>query len=79
MIKAFETTGTITGAHQLTLDDDLPAKGTVRVIVLMPEETDIPEKTWLHAAVTNRAFDFLHAPEEDVYTLKDGRPFHDEG
>ena len=27
----------------------------------------------------NPAFDFLKDPEEDIYTLSDGRPFYDAG
>ena len=77
--KAIETTATINAQRQLILDEPLPVRGPtrVRVIVLLPEEADIDEKEWLRAASTNPAFDFLKAPEEDVYSLSDGRPFHD--
>lgn len=77
--KAIETTATINAQRQLILDEPLPVKGParVRVIVLLPEEADIDEKEWLRAASTNPAFDFLKAPEEDIYSLADGRPFHD--
>lgn len=34
------------------------------------------ESEWLRAAVINSAFDFLKEPEEDIYTLADGKPFH---
>ena len=77
--RAFETTATITGPNQLVLHDELPGEGVVRVIILFSEEADIDEKTWLHAASANPAFDFLRAPEEDIYGLQDGRPFHDDG
>jgi len=50
----------------------------VRVSHLLPEDSDISETEWLQAAVANSAFDFLKDPEEDIYTLSDGRPFHDE-
>lgn len=39
----------------------------------------IDEREWLHAAASNPAFDFLKDPEEDIYTLADGKPFHDQG
>ena len=39
----------------------------------------IDESKWLYAATTNPAFDFLKEPEEDIYTLADGRPFDDKG
>jgi hypothetical protein len=38
---------------------------------------DIDEYEWLKAAARNPAFDFLNDPEEDIYTLADGKPFHD--
>ena len=51
----------------------------VRVIVLLPEETDIDEQEWRRAAMTNPALAFLQEPEEDLYTLDEGKPFHDQG
>ncbi|MCD4810836.1 MAG: hypothetical protein K8R17_13185 [Methanosarcinales archaeon] len=79
--KAIETTGTIDAQHHLVLDGALPAVGPtrVRVIILVPEETDINETEWLQAAAANPAFYFLKYPEEDIYTLSDGRAFYDEG
>jgi tetratricopeptide (TPR) repeat protein len=41
------------------------------------EEGEIDESEWLRAAATNPAFDFLKEPEEDIYTLDDGRPFNE--
>ncbi len=35
---------------------------------------DIDEQTWLQAIATNPSFAFLHDPEEDIYTLADGKP-----
>lgn len=32
---------------------------------------------WLHAVANNPAFDFLKNPEEDIYTITDGKPFYD--
>jgi hypothetical protein len=48
---------------------------------LIPEEEyeEINESEWLYAAATNPAFEFLKEPEEDIYTLADGRPFDDKG
>jgi hypothetical protein len=82
-VRAIETTGVIDEASHLQLDTPLPVVGPsrVRVIVLLPEEerNDIDELEWLHAAMANPAFDFLKDPEEDIYTLADGRPFDDQG
>ena len=79
--KAIETTGTIDVQHQLVLDELLPVAGPtrVRVVILLTEEADIDELEWLRAAVANPAFDFLKEPEEDIYTLADGRSFDDQG
>jgi len=77
--KAIETVGTINDQRQLVLDEPLPIVGSkrVRIIILIPE-AEISEQEWLHAAAVNPAFDFLKEPEEDIYTLADGRPFDDQ-
>lgn len=77
--KAIETIATINEQRQLVLDEPLPVTGParVRVIILLPGEADIDEKEWLRLGSVNSAFDFLNAPEEDIYTLADGRPFYD--
>lgn len=79
--KAIETTGIIDSERQLVLDKPLPVVGPtrVRVIILLSEEADIDEMEWLRAAMANPVFDFLKEPEEDIYTLDDGKPFHDKG
>jgi hypothetical protein len=78
--KAFEVAGTIDDQQRRHLDEPLPIAGPsrVRVIILIPEDTDIDEREWLRAASMNPAFDFLQEPEEDIYTLADGKPFHDQ-
>ena len=79
--KAIETTATIDAQRQLILDEPLPVAGPkkVRVIILLQEESEIGEKEWLRAASANPAFDFLRENKEDIYTLADGKPFHDQG
>jgi hypothetical protein len=79
-LKAIEVGGTIDEQRRLQLDEPLPIVGPsrVRVIILIPDETDIDEKEWLQAAASNPAFDFLKEPEEDIYTLADGKPFYDQ-
>jgi hypothetical protein len=81
MLKAIAVSGTIDEQRRLRLDAPLPIAGPSRVsvIILIPEATDLDEAEWLHGAATNPAFDFLKAPEEDIYTLADGEPFRDEG
>ena len=36
------------------------------------------EKEWLYTAKLSPSFDFLKDPEEDIYTLSDGKPYYDE-
>lgn len=80
-MKAIEATGTVDEQGQLHLDEPLAtsAPGKVRVILLFPEDADIDEQEWLRNAANNPAFDFLKDSAEDVYTLADGKPFHDKG
>ena len=52
----------------------------VRVIVLsaLTEITDdLNETEWLKASLSNPAFEYLHDPEEDIYTISDGKPFYE--
>jgi hypothetical protein len=48
------------------------------VIVLVPEESDISEAAWTRVAAASSSFDFLKDAAEDIYTVADGKPFHDE-
>jgi hypothetical protein len=78
-LTAVELTGTIDAEHQLRLDEALPVIGPqrVRVIVLYPFADGWDEVEWLRAASRNPAFADLAAPEEDIYSLTDGKPFDD--
>ncbi len=80
VMTAIEMTGTVDEHHELHLDGILPVVGParVKVIVLYPLETDIDEMEWLRAAACNPAFSYLREPEEDLYTLANGKPFDDE-
>lgn len=81
-MTAIEMTGTVDENRQLKLDGTLPFAGPkrVRVIVLSPltEITDDwNEKEWLKASMSNSAFEYLRDPEEDIYTIQDGKPFYE--
>jgi hypothetical protein len=80
-MRAFETTGRIDSNHELHLDRPLPVEipGRVRIIVLLPDQSEPGETEWLKAASSNPAFDFLNSPQEDIYTTEDGKPFNDQG
>jgi hypothetical protein len=84
-MTAIEMTGTVDENHQLQLDGVLPIAGPkrVRVIVLSPlienadEQSEWSEMEWLKASLSNAAFEYLRDPEEDIYTIKDGKPFYE--
>lgn len=78
-MRAIETTGILNTQGQIQLDHPIPQEKArfVRVILLMPEE-ELDEQTWLNAVSNNPSFAFLHDPEEDIYSLKDGQPIADE-
>ena len=80
-LKAIEIRGTIDDQRRLHLDEPLPISGPsrVRVIILFSDREEIDEQEWLRAVAANPAFDFLKEPEEDIYTLADGKPFSAEG
>jgi len=79
-LTAIELTGTVDEQHQLRLDDLLPIPGPkrVRVIVLYSLNGEWNETEWFQAAARNPAFDFLKDAEEDIYSLADGKPIHNE-
>ena len=79
-MTAIEMTGVVDERNQLKLDGFLPFSGPrrVRVIVLSTLDDEINEIAWLQAASQNSAFAFLTDSAEDIYTITDGEPFHDE-
>ena len=44
---------------------------------ILLKKAEQEEYKWLKSVAINPAFDFLQDPEEDIYTLADGEPFHD--
>jgi succinyl-CoA synthetase alpha subunit len=78
-MKAIETTGQIDKEGNLHLSKPLLEKDKkVKVIVLVPEgESEEEELLWVKTQSKNPAFSFLEDPAEDIYSLKDGKPFHD--
>lgn len=76
MLTAIETTGIIERNGRIVIDEtfSVNAPTFVRVIVLFPESDDLNESEWLQAASKNEVFDFLNDPDEDIYSLTDGKP-----
>ena len=77
-LTAIEVTGTVDEQQQLQLDTTLPIHGPkrVRVIVLYSPTDEVDEAEWLRGAANNPAFSDLNDPDEDIYSLEDGQPFH---
>ncbi len=75
MLTAIETTGTIEQSGKIVINETFSVNTPtlVRVIVLFPESEDMNENEWLQAASKNEAFDFLRDPDEDIYSLSDGK------
>lgn len=78
-MQAFETYGHIDKTGRLKIMPELPLKeGDVKVIIMYNEEKgESDEALWLKSVSKNPAFEFLKDKEEDIYSLTDGKPFHD--
>ncbi|OOG75219.1 hypothetical protein [Algoriphagus sp. A40] len=51
-------------------------KGGIAVrVLILSEDEELEEKNYLRFLSNNPALDFLNEPEEDVYSIKDGKPF----
>lgn len=79
MMQAVEAFGHIDSNGSLQINTPLPLKeGDVKVIIMYAEnEETAEEQLWLRSVSNNPAFDFLKDPEEDIYSLNDGKPLHD--
>lgn len=64
------------GASTMRVSASSGVAGRVRLITLVGEDEPSGQE-WLRAARQSGAFAFLNAPEEDLYTLRDGKPFDD--
>jgi hypothetical protein len=73
-MKAIEITGSINEQGSVELDQPLRATKATRFrgILLFPDTDEAQE--WSLAALKTSAIDLLSDPEEDIYTLEDGKP-----
>ncbi|MGI0494611.1 hypothetical protein ACN4EG_22730 [Alkalinema pantanalense CENA528] len=79
-MRAIETIGTIDAQGHIQLDTPHPEAVDRRVrIIMLLEEDDLAPSQWENAIATNSSFAFLNDPEEDIYTLADGKPVSYEG
>ncbi|MCL6261618.1 hypothetical protein M3O96_21145 [Aquiflexum sp. TKW24L] len=77
-MKAIEIKARTDKNGNLSISEKLNlANKEVRVLILVEEEEDIDENSWLKALSKNPSFDFLSEPRQDIYTTKHGRPFND--
>ena len=74
-MKAIEIKTITKSDGSITLESTgLKAGIQVRVLILSEEE-EMEEKNYLKFLSNNPSLDFLNEPEENVYTIKDGKPF----
>ncbi len=73
--KSYEIAGIIDKDHHLIISEELPVMGPkkVKVIVLVEDDNLGEGADFLRAAQAGGSFDFWNDPEEDVYTIKDGK------
>lgn len=60
------------GTAHISLGKDFRNK-SVKVIILT--DSDITDEEWMQAISKNPVFDFLKDEGEDIYSLKDGKPY----
>jgi len=77
-MKAIEITGSINEQGNVELDQPLTATKATRFrgILLFPELDDAQE--WSLSTLKTSAIEVLNDPEEDIYTLEDGKPIDHE-
>jgi hypothetical protein len=68
--------GTVNEKGMIHLDKPLSIKNKkVRVIIFSEDDDDFDEAEWKLLIKNNPAFDFLKDPEEDIYTIHNGKPY----
>jgi hypothetical protein len=78
-MRAIEIGGQIDKNGLIKIDTPLSVSNKrVKVIILLPEDDEIDDESWLQSIDSNSAFDFLNHKEEDIYSISDGTPFKDE-
>ncbi|MDH4200026.1 MAG: hypothetical protein OEV66_06555 [Spirochaetia bacterium] len=63
---------TITLEHPIK---DISA-GKVKLVVIQDDE-EVSEEEWLSAIAKSDLYDDLKHPEEDIYTVNDGKPYYE--
>ncbi|MBU2557241.1 MAG: hypothetical protein KJ578_05605 [Bacteroidetes bacterium] len=76
-MKAIEINTRTNKEGRLSLDFQLdqPDK-KVRLLILLENDEETQEESWLKAVASNPAFDFLKEADEDIYTVNDGEAWY---
>jgi len=78
MMKAIEIKAKTDNNGNLSISEKLNLSNKeVRVLILVEEDEEMEENSWLTAISNNPSFSFLAEPEQDIYTTKHGKPFDD--
>jgi len=75
-LNAAEVRGHIDDKGVLIVDEPIPlaGPGAVRVLVMLESNGDDEDRLWDTAIARADTWDDLKHPDEDIYTLNDGRP-----
>lgn len=78
-MKAIEFNAKTDGEGTLIIEHPLKLPNVnVRVLILIDDEDEERgEMQWVKALSKNPSFDFLNDPDENIHTLKDGKPLDD--
>ena len=79
-MKAIEVTGSVNEEGYVAFDQPIANAKLLRFrgILLLPDSIDLQNQEWSPSAISASVSDWLHDPEEDIYTLEDGEPIDDE-
>jgi hypothetical protein len=72
---AIETKGKFDKKGRFTFTKPVRIKGKDVKVILLVEEEELDEKSWVTALSKNPVFDFLKS-EKETYSMTDGKPFN---
>lgn len=78
MQTSIETTATVRANRELVLDEEIPARISEKVRVIVLIDDDLDEREWMTAGAANEVYDLLSDDSENLYSLDDGEPLSDE-
>jgi hypothetical protein len=61
--------------NSITVDIPKSIKSIKFEVIVMPLDDNNAIVDWQQLTKNNSAFDFLNDPEEDIYTINDGKPY----